>query len=203
VYCVLYAVTGFGPPGRDDFFCSQRLFYWHSVIDSVNGQRWSWRVYLVNRLTRLQMVLFPALILGATWTRSGCGFLRRLPFTTAVCISYTHQASLCGRRVRSFSRIYSFCRALFHRWLAPNGTALEPQTTNSGIHMVSLLVLAAASGAGIRNRFLYADSPQSFFGFSRRADQSLLVIWLAGALVERLKSRHGVRAPRIQVLMST
>src|SRR5713101_2621714 len=70
-YRVLYAVTGFGHQAVMIFFVLSGYFIGTSVIDSVNGQRWSWRVYLVNRLTRLQMALFPALILGATLDQIG------------------------------------------------------------------------------------------------------------------------------------
>ena len=42
-----------------------------SVMESVATRRWSWRTYLVSRLTRLQLVLFPALVLGGLWGRIG------------------------------------------------------------------------------------------------------------------------------------
>jgi peptidoglycan/LPS O-acetylase OafA/YrhL len=70
-YRVLYAVTGFGHQAVMIFFVLSGYFIGMSVIDSVSGQWWSWREYLVNRLTRLQMVLFPALLLGAIWDQIG------------------------------------------------------------------------------------------------------------------------------------
>src|SRR5712691_12850398 len=70
-YRVLYAVTGFGHQAVMIFFVLSGYFIGMSVIDSVAGQRWSWRVYLVNRLVRLQLVLFPALLLGAVWDQIG------------------------------------------------------------------------------------------------------------------------------------
>src|SRR5260370_10212961 len=71
MYRALYAVTGFGHQAVMIFFVLSGYFIGMSVIDSVAGQRWSWRVYLVNRLTRLQLVLFPALLLGAVWDQIG------------------------------------------------------------------------------------------------------------------------------------
>src|SRR4030088_13412 len=68
---LLYAVTGFGHQAVMIFFVLSGYFIGMSVLDSVAEHRWSWRVYLVSRLTRLQLVLFPALILGAIWDQIG------------------------------------------------------------------------------------------------------------------------------------
>src|SRR5260370_19577283 len=67
-YRVLYAVTGFGHQAVMIFFVLSGYFIGMSAIDSVAGRRWSWLVYLVDRLTRLQLVLFPALRLWAVWS---------------------------------------------------------------------------------------------------------------------------------------
>jgi peptidoglycan/LPS O-acetylase OafA/YrhL len=53
------------------FFVLSGYFIGTSVMESVATQRWSWRTYLVSRLTRLQLVLFPALVLGGLWDRIG------------------------------------------------------------------------------------------------------------------------------------
>ena len=54
------------------FFVLSGYFYiGTSVLESVGKQEWSWRTYLVTRITRLQLVLLPALVLGALWDRIG------------------------------------------------------------------------------------------------------------------------------------
>ena len=70
-YRALYAITGFGHQAVIVFFVLSGYFIGTSVTDSVGERRWSWRVYLVNRLTRLQLVLLPALVLGAVWDQIG------------------------------------------------------------------------------------------------------------------------------------
>jgi hypothetical protein len=40
-------------------------------MGSVGAQQWPWRTYRVSRITRLQLVLFPALVLGGSWDRIG------------------------------------------------------------------------------------------------------------------------------------
>ena len=45
----------FGALGVDGFFVLSGYFIGTSVSESVEGRRWSWRIYLVNRLTRLQL----------------------------------------------------------------------------------------------------------------------------------------------------
>lgn len=42
------------------FFVLSGFFIGTSVLESFRERRWSWRAYLINRLTRLQLVLVPA-----------------------------------------------------------------------------------------------------------------------------------------------
>lgn len=53
----------------DCFFVMSGYLVGGSVLRSVHFGRWSWREYLVIRLTRLYVVLLPALLLGgaADW----------------------------------------------------------------------------------------------------------------------------------------
>src|SRR6202521_5977717 len=67
----LYAVTGFGHQAVIVFFVLSGYFIGTSVWESVESRQWSWRIYLVNRLTRLQLALLPALILGFIWDQVG------------------------------------------------------------------------------------------------------------------------------------
>ena len=53
VHKTLYALTGFGNQAVMVFFVLSGYFIGTSVCESLDARRWSWRVYLVNRLTRL------------------------------------------------------------------------------------------------------------------------------------------------------
>src|SRR5271157_3841431 len=60
----VYLVTGLGHQWVIVFFVLSGYLVGGSVLRSVAVNRWSWRVYLLNRLTRLYAVLVPALVFG-------------------------------------------------------------------------------------------------------------------------------------------
>jgi peptidoglycan/LPS O-acetylase OafA/YrhL len=59
----LYILNILGGPSVIIFFVLSGLFISRSVIKAVSENKWSWKTYLVNRLSRLYVVLIPALIL--------------------------------------------------------------------------------------------------------------------------------------------
>jgi peptidoglycan/LPS O-acetylase OafA/YrhL len=61
---VLYFATGLGHQWVIVFFVMSGYLVGGSVMRSVASGRWSWRGYLLARLTRLYVVLLPALLLG-------------------------------------------------------------------------------------------------------------------------------------------
>jgi peptidoglycan/LPS O-acetylase OafA/YrhL len=62
------------------FFVLSGYLVGGSVLRSWSAKRWTWRGYLLDRLTRLYIVLLPALILGAVFDHIGM----RLPGTEVV-----------------------------------------------------------------------------------------------------------------------
>jgi peptidoglycan/LPS O-acetylase OafA/YrhL len=59
-----YLITGLGHQWVIVFFVLSGYLVGGSVLRSVAVNHWSWRVYLLNRLTRLYAVLIPALVFG-------------------------------------------------------------------------------------------------------------------------------------------
>jgi len=59
-----YLATGLGHQWVVVFFVLSGYLVGGSVLRSMALDRWSWRSYLLNRLTRLYVVLIPALVLG-------------------------------------------------------------------------------------------------------------------------------------------
>ena len=59
----LYAATALGHQAVIVFFVLSGFFIVSSIVDSIEEKRWSWRVYLTNRIVRLSLVLIPALVL--------------------------------------------------------------------------------------------------------------------------------------------
>ena len=68
---ILYALTGLGHQSVMVFFVLSGFFISTSVVSALRERRWSWRAYLINRVSRLELVLFPALLLGALWDQIG------------------------------------------------------------------------------------------------------------------------------------
>src|SRR4051794_11743249 len=62
-----YFLAGFGHQAVIIFFVLSGLLIAPAVTKDVRLGRWSWRIYSVNRLVRLQLVLIPCLLLTAFW----------------------------------------------------------------------------------------------------------------------------------------
>ncbi|SRR5579871_1138727 len=71
----LYFLTGFGHESVMVFFVLSGLFIGPAAWEAITSGRWSWKRYAVNRLTRLYIVLIPALLLTMALDRGG----QRLP----------------------------------------------------------------------------------------------------------------------------
>lgn len=68
---LFYFITGFGHQAVIVFFVLSGFFIIRSIEHSLNNNVWSWKTYFVNRLSRLWMVLIPALVLGLLWDKTG------------------------------------------------------------------------------------------------------------------------------------
>jgi peptidoglycan/LPS O-acetylase OafA/YrhL len=67
----LYAFASAGHQAVVVFFVMSGLFISATVMKALQQDRWSWGSYLTGRLTRLYIVLIPALLLGCLWDRGG------------------------------------------------------------------------------------------------------------------------------------
>ncbi len=68
---IFYALTGLGHSAVMVFFILSGFFISSSVFRAFGQGRWSWGWYAEQRLTRLYVVLVPALVLGAGWDLLG------------------------------------------------------------------------------------------------------------------------------------
>ncbi len=68
---MVYWVSGFGHQAVVIFFVLSGALVGGSLIASISSGKWTWRSYLVRRLSRLYIVLFPALLLIALWDGAG------------------------------------------------------------------------------------------------------------------------------------
>jgi peptidoglycan/LPS O-acetylase OafA/YrhL len=85
-----YLVTGLGRQWVIVFFVLSGYLVGGSVLRSVGAERWSWRSYITARLTRLYVVLLPALLLGGLLDWSGM----HLPSSDALYSGHSGMQSL-------------------------------------------------------------------------------------------------------------
>jgi peptidoglycan/LPS O-acetylase OafA/YrhL len=71
---MFYLATGLGHQWVMIFFVLSGYLVGGSVLRAFEQDRWSWRSYLLNRMTRLYAVLIPALLLGGVLDLAGIHF---------------------------------------------------------------------------------------------------------------------------------
>lgn len=67
----LYSIASLGHQAVIVFFVLSGFFIANSVMKSIYNQNWSWKHYIINRFTRLYVVLIPALLIGLTLDKTG------------------------------------------------------------------------------------------------------------------------------------
>lgn len=67
----LYFLTGFAHQAVIAFFVLSGLLIGNSVFKKLQQHRFTWKSYLIARLSRLWIVLIPALVLGLIWDLAG------------------------------------------------------------------------------------------------------------------------------------
>lgn len=70
----LYALSSLGHQAVVVFFVLSGVFIANSVLKSIYNNKWSWKHYMINRLTRLYVVLIPALFIGLMLDKVGMTF---------------------------------------------------------------------------------------------------------------------------------
>ena len=193
---VLYEVTGFGHQAVIVFFVLSGYFIGTSVCESLDARRWSWRKYLVNRLTRLQLVLLPALVLGAVCDQLGM----RLPQAASFYYGGLYKYYLPSVALRStvpvfFGNLF-FLQSVVSPVFGSNGPLWSLSYEFWYYILFPGLMLATASWIGVRYRVLYLGLALLVFWFVGPAISLYFLIWLAGAAVGRLRRIPWLSPPR-------
>jgi len=193
---LLYALTGFGHQAVIVFFILSGYFIGASVCDAVSARRWSWRVYLINRLTRLQLVLLPALVLGAVCDQVGM----RLPQAASFYYGELYKYYLPSVALRStvpvfFGNLF-FLQNVISPVFGSNGPLWSLSFEFWYYILFPALLLAAASWARIRYRALHLFCALLLMWFVGPVISLYFLIWLAGAGVGRLPRISWLQAPR-------
>jgi peptidoglycan/LPS O-acetylase OafA/YrhL len=85
-----YAATSFGHDAVMVFFVLSGYLITGTVLKDVRTDRWSWGRYLLNRLTRLYVVLIPGLLLTVGWDLLGLHLFPAHPAYTGMPQAWTH-----------------------------------------------------------------------------------------------------------------
>lgn len=113
-----YDFTDFGQPWVIVFFVLSGYLVGGSTLRSVDSERWSWRGYLLARLTRLYVVLIPALLLGGVLDWTGM----HLANSEAIYSGHSGMTSLAINVHSTLTLPVFAANALFLQYAAPPGT---------------------------------------------------------------------------------
>jgi peptidoglycan/LPS O-acetylase OafA/YrhL len=182
----LYAVTGYGHQAVMIFFVLSGYFIGTSVMESVGKVQWSWRTYLVSRITRLQLVLFPALVLGALWDRIGMRILQAAPLYYGGLYKFYVPSVALRSTVPVFLGNFLFLQSIVSPVFGSNGPLWSLSYEFWYYIVFPALILATATWLGTRTRILYAGLALFLLWFIGLQLSFYFLIWLAGALVGRL-----------------
>jgi peptidoglycan/LPS O-acetylase OafA/YrhL len=191
----LYAVTGYGHQAVMVFFVLSGYFIGTSVMESVGNLQWSWRTYVVSRLTRLQLVLFPALVLGAVWDRIGM----RIPQAASLYYDALYKFNGPSVALRSTVPVllgnFFFLQSIVSPVFGSNGPLWSLSYEFWYYIVFPALILATAAWVRTRIRILYAGLALFLLWFIGAQISFYFLIWLAGALVGRLQRDTRFRSP--------
>jgi peptidoglycan/LPS O-acetylase OafA/YrhL len=199
---VLYAVTGFGHQAVIVFFVLSGYFIGTSVCESLDGHRWSWPIYLVNRLTRLQLVLLPALILGFVWDQIGM----LLPQAASIYYGGLYKYYSPSVALRSTFPVFIgnlfFLQSVVSPVFGSNGPLWSLSYEFWYYILFPALMIAAAAWVGVRIRVLYFGLALVLFWFVGTQISLYFLIWLMGTLIGRMRHLNWPRSPRAMVFAS-
>ena len=122
-----YAATALGHQAVVVFFVLSGFFIVSSIADSFEQHKWSWTAYLVNRITRLSLVLIPSLILCWILDRMGMAMAATAPL-------YQHPvANLFTDSIASLATFRNFIGNLFYL----QGILVQPFGSNAPLWSLS------------------------------------------------------------------
>lgn len=87
---IFYIATSFGHDAVMVFFVLSGYLISGSILRDVSARRWSWGRYILNRLTRLYVVLVPGLLLTLFWDRLGSSLFPSHPVYTGAHQSWVN-----------------------------------------------------------------------------------------------------------------
>jgi peptidoglycan/LPS O-acetylase OafA/YrhL len=200
---LVYFVSGFGHFAVMVFFVLSGFLVGGSVLRGRMHQEFNWSGYAINRLTRLWIVLIPALVLGAIWDHAG--------------IRMFGTAGIYGRIPGSIGRVFAVQPRLSSSIMLGNALFLQGISTitfgsNGPLWSLSyefwyyvlfpLIILAYPLKKVSGSTVLYATASLIVICFIGQTISLYFLIWLLGAAINLAPERSGARG-KLWVLMAT
>ena len=191
---VFYLVTGLGHQAVMIFFVLSGFLVGGSVMKAFQSGKWSWKQYLLRRMSRLWVVLIPALLLTLFWDKLGCGLAPegyhgsyRILYNSGPALSTPADWSLTTFLGNTF-----FFQTILVPCFGTNGP-LWSLANELWYYLLFPLVIIIFAPIGMRVRIASITLVAAILFL---LPKSILVgglIWLLGALVFFLIRREGIR----------
>lgn len=154
------------------FFVLSGFFISASVIGSISKRNWSWPAYLNNRITRLGVVLFPALVLTFLWNE--------------VSLFWFHEHALVGHMEWStfFMNLF-FLQGIgpFPSHMYGENDALWSLSIEFWFYILFPCLLLCFTSKTIKNKLIYGVLAVALIVFLGKTVVLLFLIWLLGTVV--------------------
>lgn len=180
-----YLLTSAGHQAVIIFFVLSGYLISKSVLRAFREDRWSWSTYLLNRLTRLWIVLIP--ILGLTFLLDHVGMHLHLPYATSL------YAGLGGSRILGEVSSRSGLGVAFGNCLFLQNILVPTFDTNGALWSLAnefwyymlfpLAILTVRKDHLWITRLMYATLFLGLAYFLRHGILQLFPIWLFGTLI--------------------
>jgi peptidoglycan/LPS O-acetylase OafA/YrhL len=181
---VFYLLTGAGHEAVMIFFVLSGCVIAHVIQNLIERSKWSWRLYLSARLTRLWVVLIPSLILTAAWDFLGMSFSS---FSDSIYEGSGFGHVLNSSVAENSSVIYFLGNAFFLQTiLVPTFGSNGPLWSIAFEFVYYLAYPAILLGCFSKRRLSYRFASIAFavalFMFCGRTITNAFPIWMSGAI---------------------
>ncbi len=182
---IFYALTGLGHSAVMVFFILSGFFISSSVFRALKQGRWSWAWYAEQRLTRLYVVLIPALVLGAGWDLLGTHFFGRTP----VYLDAADYHFMLNQPVAQTDTVQAWLGSLFFLQgirtpvFGSNGPLWSLSYEFWYYVLFPVGLLAAARTAALAAKIAYSAAALLIILFVGKVIALYFLIWLLGTLL--------------------
>lgn len=186
-----YVVASAGHQAVIVFFVLSGLFISANVMKTVEKKAWSWKVYLTNRLTRLYVVLLPALVLGCLWDILGIlGFRSTGVYDGLPEDRYVLGFSAIGQLTpEAFFGNLFYLQGVLTGHFGSNGPLWSLSYEFWYYMLFPCLTLAFLSNAGMR-KGLYGLGSLALLLLIGKAIALYFLVWLLGFAIHLLPERR-------------